>query len=109
MRISGFDEIIKDLMAKDDFVYAGYSAGICILAPDLKSLQIVDYPTDTPYEVKNIIWEGLNILDYMILPHYKSEHYESAKIDEEVVYCEQHDIPFKTLRDGEVIILEQNP
>ena len=108
MRISGFDKIITKLKNQNaDFLYAGYSAGICILAPDMKSLQIVDNPDDKPYKkLQETIWEGLNFLEYMILPHYDSDHPESEDIDKEVEYCKQNNIPFKTLRDGEVIIIE---
>jgi len=106
MKLSGFDEIIKQIEQKD-FLYGGYSAGICVLAPSLKALQIVDKPDIMPYEESNeIIWEGLGILDYIILPHYKSDHPESADIDREVENCKKNNIPFKTLRDGEVIIIE---
>ena len=41
----------------------------------------------------------------MILPHYKSDHPESEDIDKEVEYCDKNNIPYKTLRDGEVMIL----
>jgi dipeptidase E len=106
MKLSGFDEILKE-MKRDDFLYSGYSAGICVLAPDLHSLQIVDDSNDTPYErLKKVIFEGLGILDYIILPHYKSDHPESADIDKEVEYCKEHNVKFRTLRDGEVIIIK---
>lgn len=106
MKLSGFDEIIKNIKRKD-FLYGGYSAGVCILAPSLKGLEIVDDPNIMPYkESKDVIWEGLRILDYLILPHYKSDHPESADIDKEVEFCKTNNIPFKTLKDGEVIIIE---
>ena len=107
MRASGFDVIFKELLKRNDFVYAGYSAGICVLASDLKALQIVDDPTDKPYkEISDTIWEGLGYLDRIILPHYKSNHPESAAVDKLVEYCEISGIPFRTLRDGEVIVIE---
>jgi dipeptidase E len=107
MKLSGFDKIFKELLKRDDFVYAGYSAGICVLAPNFKALQIVDDPTDKPYkELQETIWGGLSFLDYIILPHYKSDHPESADIDKEAKFCKKNNIPFKTLRDGEVIIIE---
>ena len=105
MRLSGFDELLTDL-ASADFLYGGYSAGVCVLAPRLEGLQQVDDPTLLPYADSQLIWEGLGLLDYLILPHYKSDHPESADIDKEVEYCEREGIPFKTLRDGEVIIIE---
>jgi dipeptidase E len=107
MKLSGFDVIFKELIEREDFLYAGYSAGICVLAPNFKALQIVDDPTDKPYkQIKETIWEGLGYLDYIILPHYKSNHPESADVDKEVEYCKKNKIPFKTLKDGEVIIIE---
>ncbi len=107
MKLSGFDEIIKN-MDRDDFLYGGCSAGISVLAPSLKALQQVDDPTITPYmESKDVIWDGLGILDYIILPHYKSNHPESADIGKEVEFCKKNNIPFKTLRDGEVIVIER--
>ncbi len=107
MKLCGFDMIFKELLERDDFVYAGYSAGICVLSKDLGALQIVDDPTDLPYEeIREPILEGLGYLDYIILPHYKSDHPESADIDKEVEFAKKNNIPFRTLKDGEVIIIE---
>jgi len=105
MKLSGFDEIIKNKI-NDDFLYGGYSAGICVLGPTLKGLTIVDDPAQKPYGDYETVWDGLNILDYLILPHYQSDHPESADIDKEVEFCKSQNIPFKTLSDGEVIIIE---
>ena len=106
MKLSGFDEVIKNLN-RADFLYGGYSAGVCVLAPNLKSLEIVDDSSVKPYkELAETIWEGLGILDYLIIPHYKSDHPESADVDKTVEYCKLNKINFKTLRDGEVIIIE---
>ena len=103
MRLSGFDKAISDLLPTS-FVYGGYSAGICVLAPDLRALQIVDDPSKFPYAGhREVIWEGLNFLDFMILPHYRSDHPESADIEKEVEYCRARNLPYKTLSDGEVL------
>ena len=53
-----------------------------------------------------MIWEGLGIIDYVIVPHYKSVHLESEIMEEVVEYLIENKIPYKTLRDGEVIIVE---
>jgi dipeptidase E len=107
MRLSGFDRYVQTHLDDNDFVYAGFSAAICILYKDMEALQIVDKPDDFPYkEIKKTIWEGLGVLDYLILPHYNSDHSESEGINQEVDYCKKNNIPYKTLRDGEVIILE---
>lgn len=106
MKISGLDEILKN-MKREDFLYAGYSAGGCVLSKRLDYLQIVDNPNDFPYkEINETIWEGLGLIDFAFLPHYKSDHPESSDIDKELEYCKENNIPFKALRDGEVLIIE---
>ena len=108
MKLSGFDDLLKeDLMARDHFVYGGYSAACCVLSNTLKGLQIVDDPYNYPYsEIKEPIWEGLGLLDYAFLPHFDSDHPESEDISKEVAFCTENNIPFKTVRDGEVVLIE---
>ena len=56
--------------------------------------------------LRDQLWEGVGLLDYLVLPHYQSDHPESPAIDLEVAYCREQRIPFRTLRDGEVIVAE---
>jgi dipeptidase E len=103
---SGFGEIIKEMLQKEEIVYAGFSAGVVILSKSLKGLEIVDDPKIVPEGYKeDFSWDGLGILDYHIAVHYKSDHAESAEIDKEIEYCEKNNIPYQTLRDGEVIVI----
>ena len=104
MKLSGFDEILKSLM-KTDMLYGGYSAGICVLAPSLKGIELVDNPKAKPYKNSKLLMDGLGILGYSIVPHYKSDHPESEAMNREVEYYKRKKIPFKTLRDGDVIII----
>lgn len=108
MAQSSFDKWIKDKNKDPNFVYAGYSAGICVLSPTLHGLELVDDPNIVSQGYNpQIIWSGLDIVDFSIAPHYKSNHPESENVDKEVEYFVKNKIPFKTLRDGEVIIKEQ--
>jgi dipeptidase E len=107
MKLSGFDVILKSMLKKKDILYGGYSAGICVLSPTLKSIEIVDDPTQKPYGKKSkVIWDGLGIVDYAIVPHYKSDHPESKLSGKTVEYLIKNKVLFKALRDGEVIIIE---
>ncbi|MEM9832728.1 MAG: Type 1 glutamine amidotransferase-like domain-containing protein [Bacteroidota bacterium] len=107
MYLSGLDRILGQLRTGEDFLYAGYSAAGCVLSQDLSVYQIVDNATDTPYdELDQIIWEGLSFLALAFMPHWQSDHKESADIDREVQRCKQLGIPYQTLRDGEVLIIE---
>ncbi len=106
MWLSGFDLVIQDFKNNLDFVYAGYSAGACVLAPTLRGLDIVDDPNVKVYGDYKIIWDGLNLIEYSIAPHYQSDHPESTGVEKEVAYLQQNNLPYKTLRDGEVIIIQ---
>jgi dipeptidase E len=108
MKLSGFDIIFNELRSAKNFLYAGYSAGICVLCDSLKYIQNVDNPNLFPYRTfKQVIWEGLNVFNYGLLPHYDSDHHESNDIDKDVQDCIDNKWLFKALRDGEVIILEE--
>ncbi len=104
---SGADKIIKELITNDKIVYGGYSAGIVILTPTLRGIELVDDPNVVPdgYEAP-IVWDGLGLLPYSIAPHYRSDHPESEAIEKVVEYFQANDIPYKTLRDGEAIVIE---
>lgn len=108
MRLSGFDVIVKEYYKDNkDILYGGYSAGVCILGPTLKGIHLADDPNQKPYgEEYQTIWAGLHILEYVIAPHYKSDHPESEDIDKAIEYMINNKIPFKALKDGEVIIIE---
>ncbi len=104
---SGLDQILWQKQSDEAFVYAGYSAGICLLAPTLRGLHIVDDPNVVPegYQPETL-WDGLGLLPYSIAPHYHSNHPESEGINLEVDYMIEHKILFKVLSDGDVIIIE---
>ena len=106
--LSGLDSVVCDFeRSRTDFVYAWWSAGICILAPSLKWIDICDDAECYPYDdLKETIWEGLGILDYSISPHYRSDHPESDMTEKEVQYYIDNKRLFKALRDGEVIIYD---
>ncbi len=108
MKLSGFDNILKELIdSNSDMIYGGYSAGACVLSPSLKGIEIADDPTQKPYgDDKDTIWEGLSVLNYAIAPHYQSDHPESEMIEKVVEYYKENNVSFKTLHDGEVIIIE---
>lgn len=105
MRLSGLDMLLSERIGSS-FVYGGFSAGVCVLAPRLEGLHHVDDPAVRPYPGSEVLWDGLGILDYLVLPHFRSQHPESEAIEMDVAYCAGHGIPFRTLRDGQVIVGE---
>ena len=109
--LSGLDSILQEKLHEDDFVYSGYSAGICVLGPTLKGIHLADEPQEMPEGYPSqIIWTGLGFIPYCIAPHYRSNHPESLLIEKSVEYFIEQKIPFVVLRDGEALILDsQSP
>lgn len=103
---SGFDKIVTELLENDQIAYGGYSAGVCVLAPSLHGIELVDPKDETAegYDTE-VTWDGLGILGYAVAPHYKSDHPESEDINKCVEYFTDNHILFKTLRDGEIIVI----
>ncbi|MFD1631857.1 Type 1 glutamine amidotransferase-like domain-containing protein [Pseudopedobacter beijingensis] len=107
MKLSGFDNIFDKLRQRENFLWAGYSAGVCILCDSLKYIETVDDPYNFPYKgINQPIYDGLGLFNYGILPHYNSNHFESEAIDKEIKKCIENKWLFKALKDGEVIIMK---
>lgn len=106
---SGLDKILPQLLEEDLLVYGGYSAGACVMGSTLRGLELVDDAMAAPegYQTK-VLWDGLNILPYAIAPHFKSIHPESSLIDESVAYYKSHNIPYRAIRDGEAIVVNNS-
>ncbi|MGH8255112.1 MAG: Type 1 glutamine amidotransferase-like domain-containing protein [Steroidobacteraceae bacterium] len=106
MKLSGLDAILWDWRERADFLYAGYSAGGCVLAPHLKVYESVD-ARSTPYQdLQEVVCDGLGIVDFAMMPHWNSDHPESAAIGQAIAYCQQHHIAYRAISDGEVITVE---
>lgn len=70
---SGADTVIPALLAEDRFVYAGYSAGACVLGPDLRGIEEADDPAEVaPATGVEPRWDGLGLVGHRIVPHVGS-------------------------------------
>ncbi|WP_416065373.1 Type 1 glutamine amidotransferase-like domain-containing protein [Rhizobium sp. ZK1] len=107
MRQSGFDRIIGELLRQDALVYGGFSAGAVVATPSLKGIDIMDDPQQlAPDYDEAILWDGLGLVDFSIVPHYRSDHDEAEAAEKTVNFLEEAGTPFQPLRDGEVIVVE---
>lgn len=102
MMMSGFDKYLHDISSNDEYLYIGYSAGICVLGHDLHGVSLEDDPYIDPYGLKEVIWNGVGLIDFMPIPHYGT--YDSSYSTE--VYMKEHGQKYQALRDGEVIIMK---
>ncbi|MFO1085735.1 MAG: Type 1 glutamine amidotransferase-like domain-containing protein [Reyranellaceae bacterium] len=106
MKQSGFDHLISGAVAQDRIVYAGFSAATVIAFESLQGLELTDNPQEVPtgYDPE-IVWDGLGFVPFAIAVHYKSDHPESASVDREIAFYEASGIPYRTLRDGEALVV----
>jgi dipeptidase E len=104
---SGADTVFRDLLAADALVYAGYSAGACVLSPSLRGLELVDDAgAVTRMYGSQPLWDGLALLHEAFVPHYQSPgHPETAAIDLVVARYRAERIAHRTLRDGQALLV----
>ena len=105
MAQSGFDTVITELLARDAIVYGGFSAGAVVASPSLNGIELMDDPNEIPagYDPA-VVWDGLGLVDYAIVPHFDSPHPESVAARAVVNQHARRKTPFRALRDGEVIV-----
>lgn len=104
---SGGDTVFRDLLAADALVYAGYSAGPCVLSPSLRGLELVDDPDAvTRTYGSQPVWDGLALLDEAFVPHYRSPgHPETAAIERVTARYRADGIAHRTLHDGQALLV----
>jgi dipeptidase E len=100
---TGADTILTGLLRGDALVYGGYSAGPCILAPEIGFLQEVDDIT----AVKKPVTTGLGLLDRPFVPHVASPgHPETEACDEVSATLSRRGQDHWVLSDGDVLVVD---
>ena len=102
---SGFDDLLRTSI-DESVLYAGYSAGACVITPTLRGIHLADEPDIHPDGYpEEVLWDGVNLIPYCIVPHYESDHAESPAMNSVVQYYLENKIPFVVLSDGEDMII----
>ena len=104
---SGADAVFRELLAADALVYAGYSAGPCVLSPSLRGLELVDdADAVTRAYGSQPVWDGLALLNEAFVPHYRSPgHPETAAIELVVARYRAEGVAYRTLHDGQALLV----
>ncbi|WP_040339356.1 Type 1 glutamine amidotransferase-like domain-containing protein [Candidatus Blastococcus massiliensis] len=107
---SGADDVLTELLRSDRIVYAGYSAGPCVLGPSLRGLEAVDDAA----AVQRLYgaaptWSGLGVLTERVVPHVRSPgHPGSPALDRIAERYRREGIPHLPLRDGEALVIRDD-
>ena len=100
LRQTGADKFIADHVASGK-VYGGGSAGAIVAGSQLKYIDALDDSGKAP----EVIFEGMNFIDEVILPHWGNEQYGEVLIDiREKLQAEG----YKTIEitDSQVLVVE---
>ncbi|MEI8409555.1 MULTISPECIES: Type 1 glutamine amidotransferase-like domain-containing protein [unclassified Kribbella] len=101
---SGADQILPELIRDEQIVYAGYSAGPCVLAPSLRGLELCD---DAQAVDGELIWDGLGLLDHAIVPHLDSPgHPETELLAQVAELYDRTGVPYLPMRDGQALLID---
>jgi len=104
---SGADGVLSALLEEDALVYGGYSAGPCVLGPTIRGFETVD-DADAVRSAfaAEPVWDGLGVLDYVIVPHVDSpDHPETEACAAVADRLRAEGVPHRTLRDGQAIVI----
>lgn len=107
MARSGMDSLIDDALRRDAFVYSGYSAGACVLAPSLAGLEQCDPVQDCTNAYGAVRYDGLGVLDRPVVPHLESPgHPETDLLGEVATRYDENQERYWALRDGQALVID---
>lgn len=92
-------EIIKKFVQQDK-LYIGTSAGAVITSPNIEVIEDMDNKDMAP-ELKS--FEALDIIDFYVLPHYKSKEKYTVKAD--FIEKKYPNLKFEKISDEQAIIV----
>ncbi|MFI9506594.1 Type 1 glutamine amidotransferase-like domain-containing protein [Nocardia sp. NPDC052566] len=104
---SGADLALRRLLAEDALAYGGYSAGACLLTPDLHGIEAMDDPdqvrTTCGVEPR---WDGLGLVDRRIVPHVASATDPNGESDRLAQRYRAEGVPHWALTDDDAIVVD---
>ncbi len=104
---SGFDQVAEQLIKSGELVYSGYSAAFCALSPSLNGVEIVDDKNAIAEGYKDSeVWDGLGLIDFLPIVHFRSNHPESELVEKEYEYVCKNGINHKTFKDGDAYVVD---
>lgn len=69
--LSGFDEILREDLANDKYVYGGFSAGTMVICKTVKFYKYAHLVPERVPELYGVdaVLDGVGLLDYQLVPH----------------------------------------
>lgn len=99
LRETGADDIIVDLVRAGK-VYAGWSAGACVAGVNIQHFEFSDDPKDAP----EMIYEGLGLIDGVIIPHMNSSDFVAGMTEANEKFTKEGYTTYP-LNDGQAVLV----
>lgn len=107
LAVSGADRLLVSLVRAEELVYAGYSAGGCVLAPSLRDIVECDEPAVVLRHGVEPRYDGLGLLDRTFVPHVDTPgHPESEVLTALAQRLTAEGVPHLVLRDGQAWVVD---
>jgi dipeptidase E len=105
MKQSRFDAVIAGLLRDDNLIYAGDGAGASVAGATLRGFELIEDPFEVPAGYDDyLIWSGLGLVSFTIVPGFRCDRRESAGAERLVNYLGARRLPYRALCDGEVVV-----
>lgn len=107
---SGLDKFLYDQVRWNEYILAGESAGAIVTGPTLRFSEMDAAGHEdsaafiSPGYRKEIIWEGLDFIAFVPVPHYKARGYRK-EVDRYLKLLERNSIPHKAMTDNQAILI----
>ncbi len=109
LKYSGADNYLTKAVKDNSLTIGGESAGAVVLGTTFRGFEMegnADDPNFIPEGYKSeIIWEGLNLVDYVPVPHCGGEDY-GAEVSRIIKRFDHDKIPHKDMTDDQAIIID---
>jgi len=100
IRETGFYQLLRQKM-QYRLVYAGESAGVVNQIADMTPIAWLDHPEQTP----EVSYEGLQLTDYIVIPHWENPKYQE-KLEKTKKYYEDRGLEVLTIQDNEALFID---
>jgi dipeptidase E len=108
LKYTNFDLFLGNKVRRNEVILGGESAGAMVIGPTLMFSEMNEDDHNPNYIAEgyqeDIIWEGLDLINYVPVPHYIDPDYGS-EIDKYIKRLDQNSIPHKEMTNDQAIII----
>lgn len=94
---SGFTNLVKDYVEKQEKIYIGTSAGSIVAGPDIYPTYKIDYANKAP----NLDgYEGFSLVNFCVMPHWGSDSFKELYLNNRLDHAyKKSQVPLVLLND----------